>query len=91
MSTTPTIVSIAPRGPITRPETGIPVLATLHPIEGDEFDVPATATAWTRDAVQVTWNAPAIGLTSDWIPAIDVRRGKAAQERLKTIPGPRTD
>jgi hypothetical protein len=50
---------------------------------GGEFDVPATAMAWTRDAVEVMWVAPGVGLTSEWIPAVDVRRGKAAEERLK--------
>jgi hypothetical protein len=72
-----------PRGPQTRPEVAIPVLATLHATEGGEFDVPASATAWTRDAVEVTWLAPGVGLVSDWVPAGDVRRGKAAEDRLK--------
>ena len=79
----PDIVKVVPKGPITRHAVGIPVLATLHHERGGEFDVPATATAWTRDAVEVTWSAPHVGLTSDWVPAMDVRRGKAAEDRLK--------
>jgi hypothetical protein len=83
MSEQPGVVYTTPRGPITRPEVGIPVLATLHSTVGQERDVPATATAWTRDAVEVAWVAEGVGFTRGWVPASDVRRGKAAEERLK--------
>ncbi len=40
-----------------------------------EQEVPATATAWTRDGVEVSWEVTiGSGLRSDWIPAVDVRR-----------------
>jgi hypothetical protein len=83
MTGEPDILRITPKGPITRPQIGLPVLATLHHTQGGELDVPATATAWTRDAVEIAWVAPGGGLTNAWVPAADVRRGKAAEERLK--------
>jgi hypothetical protein len=83
MTARPNVVRVTPKGPQTRPEVAIPVLVTLHRPEGGEFDTPASATAWTRDAVEVTWLAPSVGLVSDWVPACDVRRGKEAEKRLK--------
>lgn len=85
MTSEPDIVSVAPRGPITRPQLPIPVLATLHRSRGDALDVPAAATAWTRDAVEVTWVAAQGGLSSGWIPAADILRGKPAEERIHSI------
>jgi hypothetical protein len=53
------------------------VFARLRWHDGRDTDVPAIATAWTRDAVEIKWDAPGIGLRSDWIPADDVRRTAA--------------
>jgi hypothetical protein len=53
----PDIVRVIPRGSITTPQVGIPVLATIRWRDGREVDVPATAMAWTRDAVEVAWMA----------------------------------
>jgi hypothetical protein len=74
MSSVPRIVRVVPRGAITRAEQGIPVLARIRWHHGAEPVVPATATAWTRDAVEITWEVPGLGLRSDWIPAADVHR-----------------
>lgn len=86
MHSVPRIVRAVPQGGVTRPEQGIPVLALLRWHDGREVEVPATATAWTREAVEITWDAPAIGLHADWIPAEDVRRSaqspRAPVERL---------
>jgi len=71
----PRIIRALPHGPISRPEAGIPVFATIHWANGGEQLVPAIATAWTRDAVEVTWGVDRSGLRSDWIPAEYVRRG----------------
>lgn len=64
-----------PRGAITRPEHGIPVFATVRWVNGADQQVPALAVAWTREAVQVEWEAPGSGLRADWLPARDIRRG----------------
>jgi hypothetical protein len=58
---TPRLARAIPSNPVTRPDTGIPVIATLHWNDGQTTEVAALATAWTRDAVEITW-------TSDWIP-----------------------
>jgi hypothetical protein len=75
MPSVPRILRAVPRGGITRPEQGIPVVAWIRWHSGTVQDVPALATAWTREAVEVTWEAPQQGLRSDWIPAAAVRRG----------------
>jgi hypothetical protein len=75
MPAVPRILRAIPRGSISRPEQGIPVIARLRWQHGAEQDVLATAIAWTRDAVEVTWEMEAgEGLRADWIPAHDVRR-----------------
>ena len=75
MPSVPRIVRAVPRGPITRPEQSLPVIAHIRWHHGVEQDMLATATAWTRDAVQVSWEeSVGSGLRSDWIPAVDVRR-----------------
>jgi hypothetical protein len=75
MSSVPRIVRAVPHGPITRPLQGIPVVAHIRWHHGREHDVPATATAWTQDGVEISWEeTPGSGLRSDWIPATDVRR-----------------
>jgi hypothetical protein len=53
---------------------GPPVFARIRWHDGRDTDVPAIATAWTRDAVEITWDAPGLGLRSDWIHAGDVSR-----------------
>jgi hypothetical protein len=78
MPSVPRIVRAVPKGPITRPPQGIPVIATIRWHHGVEQDLPATAEAWTSEAVQITWEEPNLGLQSDWIPARDVRRSGAA-------------
>jgi hypothetical protein len=73
--TMPRIARAIPKGSISRPEPpGLPVFARLRWHDGRDTDVPAIATAWTREAVEITWEAPGIGLRSDWIDARDVRR-----------------
>ena len=75
MPSVPRIVRALPHGPITRPEQGIPVVARLRWHHGVDKDVLATATAWTRDAVEISWEVdPGSGLRSDWVPADGVRR-----------------
>jgi hypothetical protein len=79
MPVMPRIMRAIPRGAITRPEPpGLPVFAILRWHDGRDTDVPAIATAWTRDAVEIAWEAPGLGLRSDWIPAADVRRTAVA-------------
>ena len=74
MATMPRIARAVPRGPVTKPEHGIPVIACIRWHDGRDTDVPAIATAWTPEAVEITWDAPGLGLRADWIPADDVRR-----------------
>lgn len=78
MPVMPRIVRAVPWGAIARPEApGLPVFANLRWHDGRDTTVPAIATAWTRDAVEITWDAPGLGLRSDWIPATDVHRTAA--------------
>jgi hypothetical protein len=78
MPSVPRIVRAVPHGPVTRPEQGLPVLARIRWHHGVEQEVPATATAWTRDGVEISWEVSVgAGLRSDWIPAVDVRRSLA--------------
>jgi hypothetical protein len=78
VSDVPRIIRVVPRGAISRPEPpGLPVVARIRWHDGRDTDLPAIATAWTRDAVEIAWEAPALGLRSDWIPAEDVRRTTA--------------
>jgi hypothetical protein len=73
MPVVPRIARTLPRGPITRPDAGIPVVARLRWASGDDTDVPAIALAWTRDAVEIHWDYTGAPRT-DWIAAGDVRR-----------------
>lgn len=73
MLSVPRIARALPHGPISRPETGLPVIARLRWASGQDEDVPAIAVAWTQDAVEIHWrhyDEP----RADWIPAADVRR-----------------
>jgi hypothetical protein len=75
MTTVPRILRAMPRGGVTRPEIGIPVLALIRWHGGRDVEVPAVAAAWTRDAVEIVWEpVEGAGLRTDWIPADDVRR-----------------
>jgi hypothetical protein len=56
----PRIVRAVPRGSITgRNRQGCRSSATLR-WHGRDTTVPAIATAWTRDAVEISWDAPGI-------------------------------
>jgi hypothetical protein len=81
----PRIARAIPRGPVSRPEHAIPVFACIRWYDGRDTDVPAFATAWTSDAVEITWEAPGLGLRTDWVPAADVRR---TNEQRSTEPRP---
>ena len=73
MSTSVRIVRAIPRGPITKPETPIAVIATIYWHRGEITEMDATALAWSDQAVQVEWRTHS-GLRTDWIPAEHVRR-----------------
>ncbi len=73
MTTSVRIVRAVPTGPITRPDTPVPVVVTIHWHRGDITEMDATALAWTSNAVEVEWRSH-LGLRSDWIPADQVRR-----------------
>ena len=80
MASAPRILRVIPKGAITRPEHAIPVFARVRWANGADQEVPAIAVAWTRDAVQIEWEAPGSGLRSDWLAARDIRRsGSPAQ------------
>lgn len=74
MQPVPRILRALPRGAVTRPAEGIQVLALLRWHDGRDQEVDAVATAWTRGEVEITWEAPGIGLRTDWVPAAFVRR-----------------
>jgi hypothetical protein len=81
MAAVPRIARAVPHGPIHRPELGIPTIARLRWAAGNDQDVPATAVAWTADAVEILWAArPGEPLRTDWIDARDVRRTLAEPE-----------
>jgi hypothetical protein len=63
----------------------MPVYAVIRWYDGRDTEVPAMATAWTPEAVEITWDAPGLGLRTDWIPAADVRR---TNEKPDTTPRP---
>jgi hypothetical protein len=70
----PRIIRADPKGRTTRPAQGVPVIARIRWLNGDVTEVRALASAWTRDAVEITWHVPGAGQRADWIPAQDVRR-----------------
>ena len=74
MPIVPRIIRANPTGRTTRPAQGIPVIARIRWLNGGVTEVRALATAWTRDAVEITWHVPGAGQRADWIPAQDVRR-----------------
>ena len=76
MPAVPRIARSLPRGPVTRPNQGIPVTATLHWADGSVTEVIATAVAWTHDSVEIRWTFDG-DERNDWIAAADVR-GRAA-------------
>ncbi|GAB6897767.1 hypothetical protein [Kineosporia succinea] len=77
MPSVPRIRRATPHGAVHRLEKGegLPVVAVIRWHHGINRTVPATATAWTRDAVEISWE-PAIGegLRTDWVAATDVTR-----------------
>jgi hypothetical protein len=86
MPSVPRIVRAVPKGSITRPEQIRPVVATVRWHHGLDQEVLAIATAWTRDAVEITWEIEVgKGFRSDWIPAGDVRR---SMESPAPVDGP---
>ena len=86
MSNVPRIVRAAPRGPVSTPEEGIPVNVLIHWYSGETARIPATAVAWTHDAVEIQWQGPDLVMRRDWVPAQDVLRPDA-----ETIRGRRED
>jgi hypothetical protein len=74
MSGIPRIARAVPRGNITRPEAGIPVVARLHWANGQDIDVLALAIAWTQDAVEISWEMAGVAHRTDWVPAAHIRR-----------------
>jgi hypothetical protein len=87
MTSVPRIVRAVPKGAITRPEQVLPVRVTIHWHHGEDQEVLAIATAWTRDAVQVSWEAEiGKGFQSDWVPVSDVRRSPDAPARADAPP-----
>jgi hypothetical protein len=75
MPSVPRIVRAVPHGPVTRPEHHLPVVVRIRWHHGVEQESLAIATAWTKDAVEVSWEVTiGAGMRSDWIPASDVRR-----------------
>ncbi len=58
----------------------------IHWYSGETALIPATAVAWTHDAVEIQWEAPELGLRRDWVPAQDVSRPDA-----ETVRGRRDD
>jgi hypothetical protein len=88
MAPTPRIIRAIPSDPVTRPDTGMPVIATLHWHDGTTTEVAAIATAWTRDAVEVSWTwAPRTqDPRRDWVPAQHVRRWQEADLQHPTPP-----
>ena len=92
MRSVPRILRVVPQGAVFRPQTPIPVTVLLRWNDGREEDWPATATAWTREAVEITWEAPGIGLRPDWVPASDVRRaGDPPRRPVERLPRATTD
>ena len=87
MSTSVRIVRAVPSGPVTRPQTPIPVVATIHWHRGEVTEMDATAQAWTANAVQIEWRTNT-GLRTDWIPAQHVRR--PGQPQVPSQPTPRS-
>ena len=78
MPSLPRIVRALPRGPITRPAQALPVIVRIRWHHGTEQETLAIATAWTKDAVEVSWEVrTGAGMRSDWIPVADVRRSIA--------------
>ena len=65
---------LSPTGRIIRPEESIRVVATVRWGVDGVAEILATATAWTANAVEISWVMPGSGPRVDWIPADDVSR-----------------
>jgi len=80
MPSVPRIARAVPKGPVTRPGKGIPVIARLRWANGQDVDVQAVAIAWTSEAVEIEWEQSAgAGRRQDWVPAPHVRRPEAPE------------
>ncbi|MFI7587269.1 hypothetical protein ACIB24_09365 [Spongisporangium articulatum] len=86
MSSAPRILRVVPHGPVTRPEHSLPVFAVVRWADGENEEVPAIAVAWTREAVQIEWEAPGQGLRFDWVPARDIRRAGTKRPAVDDSP-----
>jgi hypothetical protein len=74
MSSDPEIERATPRGPVSRPEIAIPVVARLQWAGGDMTQTPAAAVAWTRGEVQIQWRVPGErDVRQDWVSASVIR------------------
>ena len=65
---------LSPTGRVIRPEEGISVVATVRWGANGSAEVLAKATAWTANAVEITWILPGSGSRVDWVPADDISR-----------------
>jgi hypothetical protein len=82
----PRIVRATPGGRITRPDKGIPVIATIRWHHGVDQEVLAVAIAWTAQAVEIRWEMErGQGRRTDWVPARDIRR-EGAEPRPVNLP-----
>ena len=73
MEPDPQIARVVPKGPVTRSIAGIRLVARLRWPDGRAIDVPATAIAWTEDAVEIRWEYQG-KVRTDWVAVGDVRR-----------------
>ncbi len=62
------------------------MFAMMRWANGEDIEVPAIAVAWTRNAVEVEWEAPGSGLRADWIDALDVRRAGTPPRQPGSMP-----
>lgn len=74
MPVVPRLVRAEPEGDVIEAPEPIAVIACLHWHDGGVDYVPALATAWTRKAVEVSWDHGVAGRQSAWIKASDVQR-----------------
>lgn len=74
MAQTLPIRQTPPAGRVTRPEEGVPVMATVRWGADGSAAVLARVTAWSTNAVEISWVMPGVGPRTDWIAAADVSR-----------------
>ena len=83
MTDRPEIARAEPVGPVHTLDPQVPVWAFIRWEHFRSEELPAVATAYTRDAVLVTWEAPGEGLRSDWLPVVYVRRFSAKPQPVR--------